>query len=458
MTLKQYENYKPSGVEWLGEIPKHWEVKRVKDISQTQSGTTPTTNVNSYYENGTHNWIRTTDLNDGKLYEVEYKVTDLAINECRLKFLPIDTILVAMYGGFGTIGKNSILKKASTINQSVCAILPKAKYFNSDYFLYFLKYFRHDWKLFADGTRKDPNINQDAVKNLFFIYPTLSEQKEIAHYLDQKTTAIDRKIDLLEKKIDRYQALRKSLINETVCRGLDKSVKLKDSGIEWIGQVPEHWEVKRLKDLLRKNITDGPHETPEFINEGYPFISVDGIVEGELVFDDCRYISKEDFKRFSKKVKIEKDDLFIGKAASTGKIARVKVGFEFTVWSPIAVIKLSKKINPIFIEYFFKSEAVQHQIEDLCTHNTQKNIAMKDIPKIILAIPFIGEQIEIANYLELQTLKIDTIVNNIKKQIETLKELRKTLINDVVTGKIKIMNEGLPLSIKYFDSQKSKDE
>ncbi|MBN8574796.1 MAG: restriction endonuclease subunit S, partial [Candidatus Kapabacteria bacterium] len=228
--MMKYEKYKPSGIQWLGNIPDTWEIKRVKDTSNTKSGTTPHSGKKYYYENGVFNWVRTTDLNDGELYDVEYKINQLALDECRLSFLPIDTILVAMYGGFGTIGKNSILKKPSTINQSVCAILPSRK-LSSNYLMYFLKYFRVDWKLFADGARKDPNINQDAVKNLFIIYPPLSEQTAIAEYLDTKTQANDKKINLLTKKAETYKELRKSIINDAVCKGLDKSVKLKESGV-----------------------------------------------------------------------------------------------------------------------------------------------------------------------------------------------------------------------------------
>ena len=449
MTLKQHENYKPSGVEWLGAIPHHWAVKRVKDISQTQSGTTPTTNVNSYYENGIHNWIRTTDLNDGKLYEVEYKITDLAIMECRLKFLPIDTILVAMYGGFGTIGKNSILKKESTINQSVCAILPNAKYFNSDYFLYFLKYFRHDWKLFADGTRKDPNINQDAVKNLFFIYPTLPEQNEIAHYLDQKTTAIDRKINLLEKKIDRYQALRKSLINETVCRGLDKSVKLKESGIEWIGQVPEHWQPVRLKDIgflysgLSGKSGDDFNQEDNLNNRGFiPFTNI-----ANNIYLDKNQLGTVIVFDNEKQNQVRKNDLFFLMSsegyADIGKTAVLADEIKETYLNSFCKgFRVSNKNNDsYFINYLLLSPNYRHSMIVEGKGFTRINLKMEKVNDYFIYIPpSKSEQTAISTYLDEKTQKIDTIISNIKTQIEVLKELRKTLINDVVTGKIRVDN------------------
>jgi type I restriction enzyme, S subunit len=139
MTLTPYETYKESGIDWLGAVPEHWEVRRIKDISSTQSGTTPLSGNQLYYEGGQHNWIRTTDLNNAELVVTEYKVTDLALDECRLSFIPVNSVLVAMYGGFGTIGKNALLGVESTINQSVCAILPNHRKFDSRFLQYFLQ-------------------------------------------------------------------------------------------------------------------------------------------------------------------------------------------------------------------------------------------------------------------------------------------------------------------------------
>ena len=114
----------------------------------------------------------------------------------------------------------------------------------------------------------------------------------------------------------------------------------KDSGVEWLGEVPGHWEVIRLKNVLQRRITDGPHTTPEFVDDGMPFLSVDGIQDGELKFDGCRYISEADHEEYRRKALPQRDDLLMGKAASTGKIARVKVDFEFSIWSPLALLSL----------------------------------------------------------------------------------------------------------------------
>jgi len=207
----------------------------------------------------------------------------------------------------------------------------------------------------------------------------------------------------------------------------------KDSGIEWIGEIPSHWHFYNLKFILREGVKDGPHETPVWFEDGIPFLSIDGIVNGEISFDKCRYIDEEQFEKFSKKLIIEKDDIFIGKAASIGKIARVKTDRKFTVWSPIAVVKVKKEYNPIFVEYYFRSDVVQHQIELLSTSNTQKNIAMGDIPKIKFIAPSEDEQTAIANYLDKKTTQIDDLIAKKERLIQLLEEDRTAIINQAVT-------------------------
>ena len=414
----KYDKYKTSGIHWFGQIPNSWEIKRVKDTSITKSGTTPLSGNRNYYENGTFNWVRTTDLNDGELYDVEYKITQLALDECRLSFLPIDTILVAMYGGFGTIGKNSILKKPSTINQSVCAILPSTK-LNSNYLFYFLKYFRSDWKLFADGARKDPNINQDAVKNLFILYPPLPVQKDIAFYLDAKTQAIDKKINLLAKKSDYYKELRKSIINDAVCKGLDKNAKLKESGIEWIGKIPQHWQIVRGKNLFNEY-----QKSKITANEGN--------TEGKYKF----FTSSNDQSKWLDYYQMDKEAILF----STGGCAGVNYCDKEYSYSTDSWAIFGNKNT--FLKYFaFYFETIIDEIQQKGFKGSSLEHLQKDFIKSSeIILPPKDEQIEIAKFIANKTNIIDNILKNISYQIETLKELRKTLINHVVTGKLKIIN------------------
>jgi len=220
----------------------------------------------------------------------------------------------------------------------------------------------------------------------------------------------------------------------------------KPSGVEFIGDIPEHWEVRKLKYCMRDKITDGPHETPKFISEGVPFLSVDGIQNGELVFENCRKISEEAHKEYSKKALIEYDDILLGKAASIGKIARVKVDFEFSIWSPLALIKANKEVVlPTFLEYSLKTKMVQYQIETLATNNTQKNISMADIPRFILTVPSLQEQEKIANFLDTKNQQIEEFIKEKQNQIALLEEQKEAIANKAVT-------KGLDDSITFKDS------
>ena len=210
--------------------------------------------------------------------------------------------------------------------------------------------------------------------------------------------------------------------------------KYKPSGVEWLGDVPEGWDVARLKNVIAQKITDGPHTTPTFYSDGIPFLSVDGIQDGELEFDGCRFISKEDHEEFRKKALPRKDDLLLGKAASTGKLARVKVDFEFSIWSPLALIRFTTtKANPALFEQWLKSPIAQAQIDNLCTSNTQKNISMDDIPRLIVTIPPLPEQTAIAEFLDWETGKIDELVAEQRRLMELLKEKRQAVISHAVT-------------------------
>ncbi|MCX6750270.1 MAG: restriction endonuclease subunit S, partial [Candidatus Pacearchaeota archaeon] len=216
--------------------------------------------------------------------------------------------------------------------------------------------------------------------------------------------------------------------------------------INWKPQLPKDWNIHKIKFLLSRPVTDGPHETPEFIEEGVPFLSVDSIQDGKLIFENCRYISKEDFTRFKVKCKPQRDDVFLGKAASIGKIAIVDVDFEFGIWSPLALLRPNKKkILPKFLEFSLKANYNQDQIDLFATSNTQKNISMDDIPSIQLIIPPIEEQKQIANYLDKKITDINNLLEKDKHLIKLLKEKRIALIRHIIT-------KGINPKVKFKDS------
>ncbi len=208
----------------------------------------------------------------------------------------------------------------------------------------------------------------------------------------------------------------------------------KDSGVEWLGKVPEHWQAIALSRVLAAPVTDGPHTTPEFLDDGVPFLSVDGIQNGKLNFEGCRYVSFEDHKEFSKKAAPRYNDLLMGKAASVGKIARVTENIEFSIWSPLALIRVdAEQCSPEFLEFCLKSSELQHQILLSSNSNTQLNIGMKDIPKLRIPLPAAQEQTQIARFLDHETARIDVLIEEQQRLIELLKEKRQAVISHAVT-------------------------
>ena len=287
-----------------------------------------------------------------------------------------------------------------------------------------------------------PAINAIEIGSLPFPAIPPEEQQAIADFLDHEIARIDEMIAKKKRLIELLEEQRTALITCTVTKGLNPDVPMKDSGVEWLGEIPAHWGVKRLKYIIRKGVTDGPHLTPEFVDEGIPFLSVDSIQDGELNFDDCRYVAISDHNTFRVKASPEKGDILLGKAASTGKIAQVKVDFEFSIWSPLALIKPDKYIiNSTYLEFSLKSTFLQSQIDILCTHNTQNNISMDDIPILILPSPPIEDQKAIADYLDQETSRIDNLVGRINQAIENLQEYCSALITAAVTGKIDARGE-----------------
>ena len=275
------------------------------------------------------------------------------------------------------------------------------------------------------------------------LLPSISEQTAIANYLDEKTALIDKKINLLTQKADKYKELKQALINETVTRGLNKNVKLKDSGVEWIGNIPVHWEVKRLKDLLT-SLESGSRDKGGSIDDGIVSLSAEHLNwDGIFNFESLKYISEDLYDRMSNgKLKIgdtilTKDGATIGKCAYISKLFFDKMAINEHMF----LLRSNKNTMPKFLFYLIYSKIgynqirVQMKITAIPGLNSNINISIN------FALPPLIEQVELTSFLDQKTTQIDKIVESINSQIEKLKELRKTLINDVVTGKIKVIED-----------------
>jgi type I restriction enzyme S subunit len=210
----------------------------------------------------------------------------------------------------------------------------------------------------------------------------------------------------------------------------------KNSDVEWIGEIPEHWTTTSVKNILEMPITDGPHTTPNFIDEGVPFISAESIKNGKINFQKLRgFISENDYLEFSKKYIPKVHDIFMVKSgATTGNIAMVEIDLKFTIWSPLAVFRANtNKMSPFFLRYFLESNCFKYSIELNWSYGTQQNIGMGVLSNLKLSFPSVEEQTKIASFLDYKTNLIDTTIEKKKRLIELLKEKRQAVINEAVT-------------------------
>lgn len=218
----------------------------------------------------------------------------------------------------------------------------------------------------------------------------------------------------------------------------------KDSGVEWIGKIPSHWEVVPLLYMLRQKICDGPHETPKLVDDGIPFISIDSLNDSEKINFDIvkKFISEEDYQRYLLKANLEKGDVLFSKAATIGKTAIV--GDEkFMVWSPLAILKPNdKNVLSKYLYYVVNCKMAIEEAILLGNFNTQVNVGMRDLEKIRITCPLLSEQESIVSYLDEKCGKIDKAIATQEKRVELLKELRQNIITQAVTRGI---NPNAPL-------------
>jgi type I restriction enzyme S subunit len=247
-----------------------------------------------------------------------------------------------------------------------------------------------------------------------------------------------------EQLIALLREKRTALITRAVTKGIDPNVPMRDSGVEWLDAYPSHWTALPLKRWVATKITDGPHETPEFVTDGVDFISAEAVSNGRIDFDKRRgFITPSLHSYYRRKCKPVRDDILMCKSgATTGKLAKVDVDFEFSVWSPLAVVRpLSSHVLPRFLEISLGSDYVQEQIRRTWSAGTQPNISMGDLEQLFVIAPKVDEQARILDFIDQEAGGFEALIARIRDAIDRLKELRTALISAAVTGKIDVKGE-----------------
>ena len=439
--MNKYQSYKSSGVEWIGDIPERWICVGTNKVYQNLgTGTTPTSDNEDYYSEDGYHWITTTDLNEGVMYDTLTKISDKSIKDYpNLKLYPTGSIYISMYGG--KIGKLGVSTFESYCNQSVC-VLPKNDKISVKFYYYWFLGFQDFVKNMGRGGGQ-PNINKEMIKQFPTVKIPLLEQEEIVQFLDNKTDLIDKLISTKERKITLLKEQRTSLINEVVTKGLNPNVKMKDSGVEWIGEVPEHWIVTKFNRYVF--FQEGPGlRTFQFTDNGTKVICVTNITENGIDFSYKKFISTEEYLEKYQHFTVQKGDLLLSSSGNSwGKVSEYLE--DEKVMLNTSTIRLntldSKRMNKTLIKYILKSEFVRTQLDILMTGSCQPNFGPSHLNQLIIPIPPIEEQIEIVSNIEKNDLEFQKLIQLEQKKIELLKEYRQSLILNVVTGKIKVTTD-----------------
>lgn len=424
--MKKYDEYKDSGVAWIGDVPKHWEVKQLKwlfynlDNLREPISADKRERTNPQYEYyGASGVIDKIDY-----YNVDDRVLLIGEDGANLVFRNLPLIYKAE-GKFWVNNHAHILKPMKNVDYG--------------YMYYTLE--AADYSTFITGSAQ-PKLSQSNLELQTLPVPPYYEQVFIAAYLDTHCAKIDNLISIQQKRIALLQELKQSVITHAVTKGLNPNVEMKQSGVEWIGDVPKHWEVCKLKHYSQVfgRIGFRGYNQTDLVNEGEGAITLSpsNMQNGILNYDKCSYLSWKKYYE-SPEIMIYNDDVLFVKTGSTyGKISYVAdLPMEATINPQIVVFKNIKGNNK-YLYYLLSNDIVQMQVSLTVGGSTIPTLSQESILNYIVPLAPKVEQAAIASYLDHKCATIDTSISNAQHQIELLQEYKQSLITEVVTGKRKV--------------------
>lgn len=442
--MKRYDSYKDSGTIWFDDVPEKWIVTKIKYFCyKVVNGATPSTNNPLYWE-GDIPWIPSGMCHDCEITEADKFITEEGFRNSSTKLVPANTTLVALTGA--TCSKTGYLLFESCTNQSIAALINRKGIF-SKYFFYLLQTLRPQLLTYQTGGAQ-AGVNVGNCKNLTGLFPSYEEQEAICMFLDSKCGEVDKVISTQEKRIALLQELKQSIITHAVTKGLNPNVKMKDSGIEWIGEVPEHWEVYKIKHILIKGkngIKIGPFGSSLTgnVGEGLPYKLYGqwNIIDRDFTAG-TNTINQNVYNRLAN-YKVIEGDILVSMMGTIGKCATVPENIKEGVMdSHVVKISLNKSIfNNQYFEYFYdkdNSNIAFNEINKLKGGSIMDGLNSSIIKNLSITVPPLTEQKEIASYLDKRCASIDASISKAQREIELLQEYKQSLITEVVTGKRKV--------------------
>ena len=408
-------------------LPKGWEVMKLYGCF-----------TESTAKNSSLSFTRAMQFNYGRIVDKNESFETDEVKDIYAKYSLVkkgDIVINGLNLNYDVVSQRvAIVPKDGIITSAYIVLRPREGTY-PEFFCYLFKALDSRKIFHGMGTGIRLTLSFKELKNMPIPLPPLPKQKAIVAYLDAETGRIDKAIAAEEKMIALLQERREIVINEAVGGG-DLSHAEAQRGRERRG-----WDVVQLKRIVDTPITDGPHETPTFVDgDGIPFVSAEASHDGRIFLNECRgLILRKDHERFCQKVRPRRNDIFIVKSGSTtGKVVMVDFDEEFSIWSPLALVRVSRRANTRFVFYCLMSQGFQQQVKDNWSFGTQPNIGMSAIARLVIPLPPLPEQEAIVERLDRETGKIDRAIEVKRRQIELLRERRQIVIDEVVTGKVKV--------------------
>jgi len=434
--MQKYNTYKPSNIEWLGDVPSHWKVSEIKhDLEFTTGFTPPTSNAELF--DGDITWVTIADMDQKYISNSKTKLTAEAVANAKAQIIPKGSLL---YSFKLSIGKVAFAETDLYTNEAIACFLPNVK-FNPNFLYYAFETYLHNYG--KENIYGALLLNREIIKAAKITYPKFTEQTAIAAYLDQATANIDKVIATKQKQLEKLEQYKQSKIHECVTKGLNPDVTLKPSGIDWIGNVPSHWKVERLKYVVSKI---GSGVTPKggatvYQTTGIPLIRSQNVHFDGLDFSDIACITEEIHDDMSSS-KVKRGDVLLNiTGASIGRCYYYDLDDEANVNQHVCILRPNDLMTTNFLYYLMMSEVGQSQIFSGFKGSGREGLGNEAIKVFKIPLPKTKEQKEISYYLDFFCDNIKKGKSIIEQQIEKLKQYRKCLIHECVTGKRKVIKD-----------------
>jgi len=437
--MKKYSSYKDPEIKWIGNIPEHWNVIRSRFVFNIVSG-------NGFPEDlqgkssGDYPFYKCSDINFNGVFadQANNYVDETDVRDNKWSIIPQGSIIFAKIGEALKKNHRKINSSDCLIDNNMMAVVLKDASSSIKYYYFLMCLIKMEWFVNPGAV---PSVDVSKFRSFFIPRIDTDEQKRIECYLDRKTTQVDSLIDKKERMIELLKEERAAIINKTVTKGLDPSVEMKNSGIEWLGKVPKHWGIKKLQYLGR--FQNGISESSEYFGSGYPFISYGDVYNNMALPDKITGLaqsSDEERRRMSVK---EGDTFFTRTSETIDEIGISSVcirSIKDAVFSGFLIRfrPSTHLLTKEFSKYYFRSIVTRKFFVKEMNIVTRASLAQDLLKKLPVLLPSFLEQKEIFEYLENKSNQIDTQIFREQKLIKLLKEYRTALISEVVTGKIDV--------------------